>query len=110
MRRRFLRSAVVMTASDWIARDLFTIQELTGMVKRVALAKWGYEAKEVLRQLGFVTDKDLDDYCKEASWINHVEDPDPECKDYYNVEIIASISDHDMIEAIETFRPMVGSW
>ena len=109
-RIRFKRAAVIMTASDLVNRELMTIQELTGMVKRVALAKWGYKAKEKLKELGLVTDKDIDDYLRECSWMNHIEDPDPKCKDYYNVEIITDISEKDMIDAIDNIKPHVGLW
>lgn len=78
-------------------KEIVVIQELTETIKNLALNEWEFSAKENLSELGFTTDKDIYEYLKDQEWAVEFDDPNPDAKDYYGVNIIPDNIDYSII-------------
>lgn len=70
------------------SKSIVTSREIAAAVKNIAIEKWDYLAKENLKEIGFVTDKDIHEALSQYYAERIIEDPDPNYVEYDNVAII----------------------
>jgi len=69
-------------------KNIATSKEVTIAVREVAIEKWDYLAKQNLKKIDLITDKDVHEALSTLWPDRMIEDPDPTITDYDNVAII----------------------